>query len=322
MGRAIVLPDSNRTLDANPKMTFRKAPYTYTIETHDHKSVYSVTDGTRTISSPVYWSFGAGVQAWLFERDGKFYESLVSYYPAINGLDVTVGDEGLTVHGLEEAFGRELTEPVVKDCFGCHATNAVSNGKLNLQAAEPGVGCEHCHAGSTAHLAAAFEGSFDVAPPDLRKLSSEDISSFCGRCHRTWETVVRNRWRGEPNVRFAPYRLAKSKCFDGSDPRISCLACHNPHQDVVRQAADYDSKCLACHASAPSVQSTSASAPGMARPGMARSGMARPAMAKSCPVATADCVSCHMPKVKLPDEHLIFTDHWIRIAHAGDPYPD
>jgi len=42
----------------------------------------------------------------------------------------------------------------------------------------------------------------------------------------------------------------------------------------------------------------------------------------SCPVATADCVSCHMPKVKLPDEHLIFTDHWIRVAHAGDPYPD
>jgi hypothetical protein len=29
-----------------------------------------------------------------------------------------------------------------------------------------------------------------------------------------------------------------------------------------------------------------------------------------------------MPKVKLPDEHLIFTDHWIRIVHPGDPYPD
>jgi len=54
------------------------------------------------------------VQAWLFERDGKFYESLVSYYPAINGLDVTVGDEGLTLHNLEEAFGRVLSEPVVR----------------------------------------------------------------------------------------------------------------------------------------------------------------------------------------------------------------
>lgn len=60
----------------------------------------------------------------------------------------------------------------------------------------------------------------EMAPLDLRKLTSEDLSDFCGQCHRSWETVVRSPWRGELNVRFQPYRLANRKCFSGTDPRI------------------------------------------------------------------------------------------------------
>jgi formate-dependent nitrite reductase cytochrome c552 subunit len=41
-----------------------------------------------------------------------------------------------------------------------------------------------------------------------------------------------------------------------------------------------------------------------------------------CAVAKANCVSCHMPKVKLANEHITFTDHFIRIVRAGEPYPD
>jgi hypothetical protein len=29
-----------------------------------------------------------------------------------------------------------------------------------------------------------------------------------------------------------------------------------------------------------------------------------------------------MPKIDLPGAHARFTDHQIRIAHAGDPYPN
>jgi formate-dependent nitrite reductase cytochrome c552 subunit len=256
---------------------------------------------------PIRWNFGAGVQAWLFEREGKFYESLMSYYPASGRLELTVGDEHLKPQTLEEAFGRELTERELKDCLGCHATDAMSNGKLHLDSFQPGVTCAHCHAGSNAHLWDAINGQFDSAPPSLGKLSAEDVSSFCGQCHRTWETVVRNHWRGQSNVRFAPYRLANSKCFDGADSRISCLACHDPHQDVVRQAASYDSKCLACH--------TSSSNSGIVS-------LATRSGAKSCPVAKSECTNCHMPKVKLPDENVTFTDHQIRVVRVGDRYPD
>jgi hypothetical protein len=304
MARAIQLPEANPTLKTHPKMTFRKWSYSYTVETVDGKSTYSVTDGTNTISVPIRLGFGTGGQTWVLERQGKIYDSLVSYYPGIDGLDITLGEERITPHTLEEAMGRELKKSETRACFGCHATNAVINRKLSLETMVPGITCEHCHIGSSAHLLDALQGQYDSAPPKLGKLSSEDVSTFCGQCHRTWEAVMRGHFVGEINVRFQPYRLANSKCFDGTDPRISCLACHDPHQDIVRQDSAYDSKCLACHAA--SAQ---------------RSG-STPAGAHQCPVAKADCASCHMPKVNLPGSHQAFTDHEIRVVKAGEPYPN
>jgi formate-dependent nitrite reductase cytochrome c552 subunit len=44
--------------------------------------------------------------------------------------------------------------------------------------------------------------------------------------------------------------------------------------------------------------------------------------ASACPVQDKDCVSCHMPKVEVPEIHSTFTDHRIRIARAGAPFPE
>jgi hypothetical protein len=126
-------------------------------------------------------------------------------------------------------------------------------------------------------------------------MGAEDMNTFCGQCHRTWDFVVRKREWGEVNVRFAPYRLANSACFMGDDKRIRCTACHDPHASIERDEASYDRACLACHALKPQ---------------------------KQCTVAKSNCVSCHMPKVGLSDGHAVFTDHQIRVAHRGDPYPN
>jgi formate-dependent nitrite reductase cytochrome c552 subunit len=234
----------------------------------------------------------------------------VSYYPNIQGLDTTIGDERLTPHTLDEAMGRKLAPGETKACFGCHASNAVHDRKLMIESMQPGVTCEHCHVGTSTHLLDALQGDYASAPSRLGKLSSEDVSNFCGQCHRTWESVVRGHFHGEINVRFQPYRLANSKCFDGTDPRISCVACHDPHHDVVREDSSYDTKCLACHASSPHQSSTqTVSTPAPAEP-------------KTCPVAKENCVSCHMPKVTLPGGHMKFTDHQIRIVKPGDSYPN
>jgi len=306
MGRASALPGSNPVLEENPKLTVRKGPYTYTVETHGGESTYSVSDGARTVTVPIHWNFGAGAQTWILEHNGRRYESAVSYYPSIRGLDFTTGDEDLKPQNLDEAIGREILMPETKVCFGCHTSNSLANGKLTLGSMRPGVTCEHCHAGTMAHLSDAVSGDFSVTPPDLRKLTTEDISNFCGQCHRSWETVVRNHWRGRLTVRFQPYRLANSKCFDGADPRISCIACHDPHVNIVRDDATYDSKCLACHSGA------------RANPASTLPGDHAP----TCKVAKSGCVTCHMPKEKLPNGLMTFTDHEIRIVKAGEPFPN
>jgi hypothetical protein len=207
---------------------------------------------------------------------------------------------------LEEAIGRPLSADDAKTCFGCHSTNAIVDHKLNLASLTPGLTCAHCHTGTVEHLDSKIRGDKDaVDPPSLADLSTEDVSNFCGGCHRSWELVVRAGWKGTSNVRFQPYRLANSKCFNGADPRISCIACHDPHQKVDRNVASYDSKCLACHATSLEAAASTTSP-----------------NAKSCPVAKANCTSCHMPKVPFPGGHFVFTDHQIRVVRPNEAYPN
>jgi hypothetical protein len=302
MAHAMEPAGENPVLAGHPDLTYKMGAYTWTVTTRGGQSTYTVTDGTNTLSLPIHWAFGAQAQTWVFEQNGKFYESIVSFYPNENALGITTGDERLTPHTLQEAMGRELLPADVKLCFGCHASDAVTAHQLTLSTLHYGVTCAHCHQGALDHATAASLGDSASAPPRLRDLSAESLSGFCGQCHRSWDTVVRNGWRGLPDVRFQPYRLANSRCFNGTDPRISCIACHDPHKDLVRDDAFYDSKCLACHAPAARPTSTG--------------------KAKPCPVAKSKCVSCHMPKTALPGGHLHFTDHQIRIVKAGESFPD
>src|SRR5215467_407799 len=277
MARALLLTSSNPTLKAHSDLVLQNGGYTYSIQTRGGQSTYSVSDGTHTASVPLRWTVGENMQTWVFEREGRYYESRVSYYPIINGLEITVGQENLRTETLEDALGRELNHGEVRNCFGCHSSGTVRDGKVDFVELQPGVTCEHCHAGSVEHQVDALEGIYDSAPRDLKKFSAEQVSNFCGQCHRTWATVIRMGIRGEPNVRFQPYRLENSKCFDGSDTRISCTACHDPHQNLVHGDTAYDAQCQACHASA--------------TPQLAAN--------KTCPVAKSKCVTCHMPKVKV-----------------------
>ncbi len=221
MARALELPPANTVLAAHPSLTFRMGAYTWTVETRNGQRLYKVSSASGSLVMPIHWSFGAQAQTWVFEQDGRFYESLVSFYPSANGLGITTGDERLTPQTLREAMGRELTSTDTKLCFGCHASDAVLARKLNLATLHPGVTCAHCHQGTSGHSEDASLGDFSSAPPRLQDMTAESISNFCGQCHRSWETVVRNGWRGIPDVRFQPYRLANSRCFNGTDSRIS-----------------------------------------------------------------------------------------------------
>jgi hypothetical protein len=295
MGRAIELPPDQENLKAHPKLTLEKNGYTYTVDRQGESGTYTVRSGAGQLSLPIQYAFGVHMQTFVFQYRDRFYESMVSYYPKLSGLAITLGDEQLQPRNLVEAMGRETSNREIAACFACHSQGGVNQGKVTLDSLKPGVACEHCHTGAAAHMDAIAQGKTAALPAKLGQMGAEEMSNFCGQCHRTWESIVRAREWGEVNVRFAPYRLANSDCFLGDDKRIRCTACHDPHANLDRDEASYDRICIACH---------QLDAP------------------KSCRVSRNNCVRCHMPKVTLSDGHAIFTDHHIRIARPGDPYPN
>jgi hypothetical protein len=296
MAHAILLPTEQEPLKMHPKLTFEKNGYSYVVERHGDSSTYTVRNGQgEELTLPIKYAFGVHMLTFVFRYQDRFYESLVSYYPKLGGLNITLGDEQLRPSNLVEAMGRETPNQEITSCFECHGTGGVTQGRVTLDTLKPGVDCGHCHVGANAHMEAMTQGKTAPMPRRLSQLAAEDMSEFCGQCHRTWESIVRLREWGEVNVRFAPYRLANSQCFLGDDKRIRCTACHDPHSSLDRDEAGYDRRCLACHATKPQ---------------------------KSCTVAKENCVSCHMPKVTLSDGHAVFTDHQIRVVHPGDPYPN
>jgi hypothetical protein len=296
MAHALQFPGANGVLNNHPLLTITKGPFKYRIETRNGASTYSVSDATGKIQAPIHYSFGFRSQTYVLEYQGRMYEGLISYFAEPDTLDTTIGDESIQPQNLLQAFGRELDTEELADCFGCHATGSGTRKTFNLASMKPGVTCDHCHENAERHQAAALQGRRDFLPPDLKQTTPYQLSELCGQCHRTWETVMRLPVRGPVDVRFQPYRLANSKCFDGQDPRLSCITCHDPHQKLLPEAASVDVKCLACHATTASL--------------------------KQCPVAKSNCASCHMPKIEVPGSHRLFTDHQIRVVKAGSAYPN
>jgi hypothetical protein len=273
---------------------------------------YSVTSGDARASETLEWAMGAGDlgRTFVYERDGRWFQSRVSEYKQAPRLDVTTGlkiPTGTDETGdLANALGKVLTPGELRHCFGCHTVHAGSSTGFNPQNAKEGVGCEACHGPGAAHIEVAKKkgaAAVDLAIFNPAKLSPADSIDFCGACHRTYGDVAAaaNPANDPSVVRFQPYRLEKSRCWrETRDERLTCLECHDPHKQLVRDDLLYDKRCLTCHG---------AEAGGTHR-------------GKVCPTgAKNQCVSCHMPKVKVASMHGEFTDHFIRVARDGEGFP-
>ena len=200
-----------------------------------------------------------------------------------------------------------MSPEAARGCFACHSTGAVRGHQLQLEKMSPGVTCEACHGPGERHLAAVKAGNYkDLQIFNPKSLDAFDqMQEFCGACHQSFDTVMLLPDRGGiNNVRFQPYRMFNSRAHFINDHRLSCVACHDPHGEMVRETAYYDSRCFACHLSSPGEAST------------------KTRSASACPVSKQQCVTCHMPKVEVPDMHFKFTDHWIRIARPNDRVPN
>lgn len=300
---------NSEILREHDRISLQLGPYSYNIERRDVGSVYSVSDATNSISEPLAWAFGLGNkgQTYIYQRDGYYYESRMSFYKALQGLALTTGHGSKTPDTLEEALGRLIDPDTLRRCFACHTTASTTTAGFDPSHLVPGVTCEACHGPGARHAELMDEEKNEQGRQAIfnpRRLNPVALVDFCGACHRTWNDVYEMGATGVANARFQPYRLENSRCWGEGDARLTCIACHDPHRQLVHEAAAYDEKCLACHVAAP-MKKTSSEHPG-----------------KPCPVGQKNCVTCHMPRVVVPVMHAPFTDHRIRIARPGEAYPD
>jgi len=313
MARTLEQPAGAAILHDHPAMRFKPNAFTYEIDTAADRSIYSVAQGDQRLSYPLAYAFGTGqvAQSYLFKKDdGNFYEARASYFVSLSGLDFTPSRALLAPSGIDEAMYRLVPAGEVQRCFACHATASSIGGRFDEQHLIPGVSCEACHGPGANHVklmrdpAAGKPGAIDAGIFNSAHLAPADAVEFCGACHGSWWDVKLSGVKGVSTARSAPYRLVTSKCWGQGDARLTCTACHDPHKQLETDPASYDHVCLTCHVNTAGA-ATTASHPG-----------------RACPAAVSKCAGCHMPKAYVPEMHANFTDHRIRIARAGEPFPD
>ena len=307
MSRALAPVESCEILKTYARLKFRNGSYDYQISREGNRSIYTISDGQSSISEPILYCFGQGKagQTYVFQHRGVFYESRVSYYQEIQGLDFTILHTHSVPESVEEGLGRPMTKEAAQGCFACHSTAGVSAAQLKFERLMPGVTCEGCHGPGEKHIAAIKAGNKNLQIFNPAKLDADELSQeFCGACHVGFEkALLMPKQGGMNNLRYQPYRIFNSRGHSG-DARVSCVACHDPHDKLAEDPALYDSKCLACHLTTRGQAKTTARS------------------ATACPVSKQQCTTCHMPKIELPGGHAKFTDHWIRIVKAGQAVPN
>jgi hypothetical protein len=292
-------------LRARAEWQFALGRYLFSIAPSSRDPIYTVTNGTHTRSVRLAWAFGAGTvgQTYLFEDDRGLHEARVSYYHSVRRLDFTPNRALTDPRDVEEAMARPIDDHEARRCFGCHTTASTTRTGFDPATLTPGVTCEACHGPGRAHVTSIERGGPRKGRETILNpaaLDAVDSVDFCGACHATfWDVRLANE-RGLALLRSQPYRLQSSRCWGQGDDRLTCVACHDPHKPLVRGAAAYDARCLACHVEA-------GSAPTAGRPG------------RACQVAASTCTSCHMPSYDVPAMHYRFTDHFIRIVRPTSP---
>jgi tetratricopeptide (TPR) repeat protein len=272
----------------------------------DGKVQFDAEEEGRSQRAVVDFAFGSGHHGITLvgtDEEGRARELRLSHYADGPVWDLTVGQLGTPARG-EDILGRPLDGDGVHRCLACHTTDPRSAREgTGPVGADRGIGCERCHGPGEAHIKAIAAKFPDPAIARPRLATATQVVALCAECH---SPATRQVPRSDPLApRFPGTSLTWSRCYAESGT-LSCVTCHDPHRDAETRPAFYEAKCLACHATAKPSPSTRPPAEGT--------------KAGVCPVnPKQDCLSCHMPKVKTPVPHALFTDHFIRIRPASDP---
>ena len=266
---------------------------------------------------------GSAARTYLAEENGRLYELPLTWYTQAND---GAGQWGLSP-GYQEQNAR-FDRTVPDRCMACH--NGISepvpfaDGKFATLA--EGIGCEQCHGPGELHVEARTANpeapnAMDETIVNPKWLSLDLRLDVCQQCHLGGEVSVLRE--GESAYSYRPGRplsahraifalegddpnkvsvishadrMRESACFQES-AAMDCVTCHDPHEGFRDKGPDYfNATCRTCH-----------------EPATLASSMPTPDLDVQHQ-ETANCFSCHMPKVEADDvPHASFTDHKIRV---------
>ncbi len=270
------------------------------------RNTVTVSDANTIARGSLEWAFGAGAQGItpVGYLNGSYFEYRFSWYRILNRPSTSPG-QPTRIPSMYFALGIFQSSGDALRCFNCHATGVTQDqsGNPNLAKMTPGVTCERCHGPGTGHVAAVRAGRSEAeirrAVFNGGRLPPKASIAVCGECHRfpLPGTAPTNPEKDDPaSVRFQPLGLLASTCSQASGG-ISCLSCHDPHDDAVHSDQYYTEKCLQCHPPAPTPNEPASATP----------------QSRACRRnQLQDCLPCHMRSTS-PMRDLTFTDHRIRI---------
>jgi hypothetical protein len=74
-------------------------------------------------------------QTYVYEKNGSYYESHLTFFSSSQDLNITPGQSLATPRSLEEAAGRRMPPAESRACFACHTTASVTNNQLDVNGA-------------------------------------------------------------------------------------------------------------------------------------------------------------------------------------------
>ncbi|MEM6688032.1 MAG: tetratricopeptide repeat protein [Planctomycetota bacterium] len=275
---------------------------------------------------PIDIGIGSGTHGvtYLFNRDGHWFESPLTWYAEEDGYAMSPGYD----NEKHQSFNRSANDA----CVFCHVgqIERVEENPRRYRIAELTIGCQRCHGPGDKHVEIyrAVDGMNESDRRDyLREHSSEDqivhpatldriaSEAICQQCHLQGITTVshagENIWDFRPgntmvehrsDYRFADEVTSRvvghveqmhlSKCYLESDS-LSCITCHNPHfqPGADEKLAYFRDACYQCHEDE--------------RCGVEH----QDRVTKN----GNDCSACHMPKAETDIVHAALHNHQIGI---------
>ncbi len=297
----------------------------YTAERREGRVIHreSQSDATGKVlaefETEVSYALGSGTRGttYLFEREGRLYQSPISWFGQNQRWDLSPGYEKNPLH---------FRRPIEAQCLFCHS-NQVVPVPLTVNRYEPpifrglAIGCERCHGPGELHVQKQeVDDGRDLTIVNPSHLEPSLRDAVCEQCHILGDDHVAKPGRSAFDFRpsfdtsdfFAVFertskqetravgqveQMKLSRCYRESKGQMGCTSCHDPHQipDEQKRVAYYRGKCLECHE----------------QPGC------------SLPIAVRqtrnqdDCIACHMPAAPKTDIiHVATRDH--RVLRAAE----